>query len=95
MSPSDPYEHARALVAAIVPDDISEVAPEEDLRDYGLDSVRVMGLIAAVRDAGADLVYADVVGGVTLEHLAGALASAAASAPLPASVPASDLKENP
>ncbi|WP_168441024.1 phosphopantetheine-binding protein [Microbacterium sp. K27] len=76
MSPSEALERARALAAAVVPDDLTDVAGDEDLRDYGLDSVRVIGLLTAVRDAGGAIEYADVVGGTTLDILAAALASA-------------------
>lgn len=76
MSPSEAFECARALAAAVVPDDLTDVAGDEDLRDYGLDSVRVVGLIDAVREAGGVIDYADVVGGTTLDILAAALVAA-------------------
>lgn len=76
MSPSEALERARALAAVVVPDDLTDVAGDEDLRDYGLDSVRVIGLLTAVREMGGVIEYTDLVGGPTLDILAAAIASA-------------------
>ncbi|MDM8083679.1 phosphopantetheine-binding protein [Cellulomonas cellasea] len=78
MPPSDPaLARARGLVAQIVPEDVADAGPEEDLRDYGLDSVRVMDLIARVAEQGGQIGYADLVGGPTLALIASALDGAA------------------
>ncbi|WP_058235066.1 phosphopantetheine-binding protein [Devriesea agamarum] len=64
---------ARDFVAQVVPDDISEATAEEDLRDYGLDSVRAIDLIALVNAAGGELGFPDLAGGPTLTIIASAL----------------------
>ncbi|WP_432511454.1 phosphopantetheine-binding protein [Kineococcus sp. SYSU DK001] len=68
-----PLEKARELVTPLVPEDISDAGPTEDLRDYGLDSVRVMDLVARVGEAGGRVGYADLVAGPTLQIVATAL----------------------
>lgn len=75
MPPSEntTLELARELVAPLVPEDISGAGPGEDLRDYGLDSVRVIDLVARVGAAGGTVGYADLVVGPTLEVIATAL----------------------
>ncbi|MFV0526425.1 MAG: SidA/IucD/PvdA family monooxygenase [Acidimicrobiales bacterium] len=67
-------DQARSLVADLVPDDITQASADEDLRDYGLDSVRLLSVVERVSDAGGHLVYSDVLGGTTLQTVAGALA---------------------
>lgn len=73
LSETTTLERARDLVADLVPEDIAEATPEEDLRDYGLDSVRLMALVDRITDAGGHLVYTDVLGGTTLTTIARAL----------------------
>ncbi|MEU6125215.1 phosphopantetheine-binding protein [Streptomyces sp. NPDC047123] len=46
-------ERVRADIAELLDCDPSEIAPEEDLFDLGLDSVRIMTLVQRWREAGA------------------------------------------
>ncbi|MFD5557078.1 phosphopantetheine-binding protein [Streptomyces sp. NPDC127068] len=46
-------ERVRADVAELLGCDPAEIAPEEDLVNYGLDSMRIMVLVERWRDAGA------------------------------------------
>lgn len=77
-------DRARRLVAAVLPaDDADELAaagPDEDLRDYGLDSVRVMSVLDALLQGGADVEFADLVAEPTLARVA-AVVSAAPETP--------------
>ena len=70
-------ERARRLVAAVLPgddaDDLAGAGPDEDLRDYGLDSVRVMSVLDTLLAGGADLEFADLVAEPTLARIASAV----------------------
>lgn len=69
---------ARALVADVVHDDICEAEPEEDLRDYGLDSIRLLAILDALRGEGLRVRLEDLAARPTLGGLADAIAAAAA-----------------
>jgi L-ornithine N5-oxygenase len=71
-----PLERVRRLVAAVVPDDLLDAGPEEDLRDYGLDSIRLMDVLTELRGAGVPVALEDLAGEPTLAALAGAVARA-------------------
>lgn|GEM_PF-968224 len=64
---------ARELVAALVPDDVSGAAPDEDLRDLGLDSIRLLGLVEHLRARGADVETVDLAVEPTLGRIAALL----------------------
>jgi bifunctional isochorismate lyase/aryl carrier protein len=70
-------DRARRLVAAVLAaddaDELVAAGPAEDLRDYGLDSVRVMGVLDALLEGGADIEFADLVAEPTLARIAAAL----------------------
>jgi len=72
--PESPFlEEARSLVATVVVDDVSDADPEEDLRDWGLDSIRLVGLLADLRAEGVVIELEELAGEPTLQGLAGAL----------------------
>lgn len=73
-------ERARALVAAVVHDDLSEAEAEEDLRDYGLDSIRLLSIVDALRRDGLRVRIEELAGRPTLGGLADAIANASAHA---------------
>ena len=77
---TDHLDRARQLVAAVLSDDVTDAGPDEDLRDYGLDSVRVMAVLDTLSergvDIGADIDFADLVGNPTLARIGAALAAA-------------------
>lgn len=73
----DFVEQARALVQERVFDDLSDALPDEDLRDYGLDSIRLIAVLGALRERGASVDFAEIVGAPTLMLLAIAIAEAA------------------
>ncbi len=79
MSDPDPtdLDRARRLVAAALPapdaDELATAGPDEDLRDYGLDSVRVMSVLDTLLAGGADLEFADLVAEPTLARIASAV----------------------
>lgn len=64
---------ARHLVAAVIPDDVADAAPDDDLRDLGLDSIRLVGLVDTLRSRGAEVDLADLAAGPTLERIAALL----------------------
>jgi len=64
---------ARDLVAAVIPDDIADAAPDDDLRDLGLDSIRLVGLVDTLRARGADVDLMDLAAEPTLERIAALL----------------------
>ncbi|MFD5038131.1 phosphopantetheine-binding protein [Streptomyces sp. NPDC087894] len=61
-------ERIRADVAELIGCDPTEIEPEENLTDLGLDSVRTMVLIDRWRAAGASLEYADLAEQPELGH---------------------------
>jgi len=73
-------DEARALVAAVVIDDVTDVTAEDDLRDVGLDSIRLMSLLSDLRAAGTALDVEDIAADPTLGGLADALERARAGA---------------
>lgn len=64
--PSAAVEEARALVQAAIFDDLSETEPGEDLRDYGLDSIRLMTLLGVLRERGVSVDFAEAAAEPTL-----------------------------
>ncbi len=76
---TDAVEEARALVAAVVHDDLDEAGAHEDLRDYGLDSIRLLAILDDLRAAGLRVRVEDLAAEPTLAALAGALAAARAA----------------
>ncbi|KQR16491.1 phosphopantetheine-binding protein [Cellulomonas sp. Leaf334] len=64
---------ARDLVAAVIPDDVADAGPAEDLRDFGLDSIRLVGLVDTLRSRGADVDLMDLAAEPTLERIAALL----------------------
>ena len=73
-------EEARALVAAVVVDDVGDLPADEDLRDSGLDSIRLMSLLNDLRASGVVVELETVATDPTLQGLAGAIAAARADA---------------
>ncbi len=76
MTASDDLERARALVAAVVHDDLSEAEAEEDLRDYGLDSIRLLSIIEGLRAEGVRVRIEELTARPTLGGLADAIVAA-------------------
>lgn len=66
-------DEARALVAAVVIDDVADVDERDDLRDLGLDSIRLMTLLSDLRAAGTVLDVDELAADPTLRGLADAL----------------------
>ena len=52
-------EQMRADVAAIIHEDPAEIGLDDNLMDYGLDSMRLMNLILAWQEAGVDLDFGE------------------------------------
>ena len=71
---------ARDLVAAVVIDDVTDLGADEDLRDVGLDSIRLMGLLTDLRASGTVVELEEVSADPTLRGLATALERARAGA---------------
>jgi len=62
-------ERIYADVAALLACDPAELTPETNLTDFGLDSMRIMGLVEQWRTAGApNLEFADLAEQPTLGH---------------------------
>ncbi|MFJ8750321.1 phosphopantetheine-binding protein [Streptomyces sp. NPDC102441] len=62
-------ERVRADVAELIGCDPAEIAPDDNLNDLGLDSVRTMALVERWRGAGAaTLDYADLAEQPELAH---------------------------
>lgn len=78
-SPSAFVEEARVLVQERVFDDLSDALPDEDLRDYGLDSIRLIALLGSLRERGVSVDFAQIAGAPTLTLLASAIAQAASN----------------
>lgn len=53
-------EAVRAQVAELLYEDPSELADDEDLIDWGLDSVRIMTLVEQWRKQGVQITFADL-----------------------------------
>ncbi|MFD9905442.1 phosphopantetheine-binding protein [Streptomyces sp. NPDC059063] len=54
-------EQLRADVADVLGEDVADIPLDEDLADYGLDSVRLMTLVGRWRDThGVDVSFADL-----------------------------------
>lgn len=70
-------EQARALVQERVFDDLSDALPDEDLRDYGLDSIRLIAVLGTLRERGVSVDFAEIAGAPTLTLLANAIAEVA------------------
>ncbi|MFR9728259.1 phosphopantetheine-binding protein [Saccharopolyspora sp. MS10] len=56
----------RADVAELLYEDPSELTDEEDLLDWGLDSVRIMSLVERWRARGVEITFADLAERTTL-----------------------------
>lgn len=67
---------ARALIAEVVHDDISDAGPDDDLRDYGLDSIRLHTIVDTLYARGIRVRPEDLAGTPTLRALATALMAA-------------------
>ena len=53
-------EDVRAQVAELLYEDPAELADDEDLLDWGLDSVRIMSLVERWRKLGVQVTFADL-----------------------------------
>ncbi|GAA4840551.1 phosphopantetheine-binding protein [Saccharopolyspora rosea] len=53
-------EDVRAQVAELLYEDPAELADDEDLLDWGLDSVRIMSLVEKWRKLGVQVTFADL-----------------------------------
>ncbi|RKT55495.1 phosphopantetheine-binding protein [Saccharothrix australiensis] len=68
-TPSLPAERVRADVAELLGCDPADLAPDADLQDLGLDSMRIMSLVERWRAAGATgLEFADLAEQPSLGH---------------------------
>lgn len=72
----DLHDSAWALVRPLLPDADSAPEADEDLRDHGVDSIRLMNLAESLRARGADVDFADLMAEPTLEHVVRLLAEA-------------------
>lgn len=61
-------EHMRADVATMLHEDPSEILDDDNLMEWGLDSMRAMTLAAKWRQAGAKIEFADMAADPTLQH---------------------------
>jgi len=61
-------ESMRADIARVLHEDPQDIADDESLIDFGLDSIRAMALAARWRDAGAQLEFSDMAAHPTLAH---------------------------
>lgn len=66
-SPALPLERLRADVAALLGEPPSDIAPDDDLLDLGLDSVRLMTLVERWRGEGAQVTFVELAEHRTLE----------------------------
>jgi len=76
--PDDTTAWIRNLAQQVVPDDLSEADLEEDLRDYGLDSVRLMDVLTALREQGHPVELEELAGEPTLARLVAVVSRATA-----------------
>lgn len=68
MSHSLTLESMRADIAAILHEEPSEIADDDNLMDLGLDSMRAMTLASRWRASGASIEFADMAVEATLAH---------------------------
>lgn len=61
-------ETLRADVAAMLHEDPTEILDDDNLMEWGLDSMRAMSLAARWRKAGAQIEFADMAAEPTLAH---------------------------
>lgn len=78
--PASCIEEARVLVQARLFDDISDASAEEDLRDYGLDSIRLIAVLGTLRERGVSIDFAEMTAAPSLLLLGTALAHSRRSA---------------
>lgn len=57
-----------ADIAAVLKEDVSELVHDDNLVDYGLDSIRLMTLIQKWNDSGYDLKFADLAERPEIDH---------------------------
>lgn len=67
---TDPLVRVRGLIQGVVADDLGDIAPDEDLRDYGLDSIRLMDVLTELREQGHPVELEELAGEPTLGALA-------------------------
>lgn len=72
--PAYALSQARQLVERYLVDDLTGAELTDDLRDYGLDSIRLMSLWAELRARGAVIEHTDLAASPTLATIASALA---------------------
>ena len=60
MSEQLTFDEVRSDVAELLYEDPSEIAEDENLLDFGLDSVRIMSLVERWRQRGAEVTFADL-----------------------------------
>ncbi|NHC60894.1 phosphopantetheine-binding protein [Paenalcaligenes suwonensis] len=68
MSTTLTLERMRADIAAMLHEDPSEIADDDNLMDWGLDSMRAMTLASRWRDAGARIEFSQMAEDATLSH---------------------------
>lgn len=61
-------EHMRADVATMLHEQANEILDDDNLMEWGLDSMRAMTLAAKWRQAGASIEFADMAVEPTLQH---------------------------
>lgn len=66
-------EQLREHVANLVQEDVSELSDEDDLLDWGLDSMRIMTLVEKLRKQGVTIGFADLAESTTLAEWWGVL----------------------
>ena len=59
-TPALTLEDVRAQVAELLYEDPAELTDDEDLLDWGLDSVRIMSLVEKWRKLGVQVTFADL-----------------------------------
>jgi len=58
----------RRDIARVLHEDPQDIPADENLVDFGLDSIRAMALAARWRDAGAQVEFSDMAANPTLNH---------------------------
>lgn len=76
MTTTPDLDGLRRLVGDHVHDDLSDAAPEDDLRDYGLDSLRLVAVVERLRAEGHPVRFEDVAATPTLAALTAAVRAA-------------------